>query len=346
MDDPWAIVVGLVVAGAIFAALWRSGRLSGGRTARGHRRDGPGAILRLRPDRRRGRKETKPRYGVDELARRLGLEADALRATRPWYREFEVPKRTGGMRHILAPDGPTKELQRRILRRLLARLPAHTAVHGFERGHSIVTNALAHERSAVVLKLDIQDFFGATKAARVRRMFRVIGWDREAARILTRLTTWDGGLPTGAPTSPRLANLVNVMVDARLAGLARREGATYTRYADDLTFSFATDDGDAVRRVIRDARRILWAERYELHMTRKLQVRRRWERQLVTGLVVNDRVAVPRSRRRWLRAVEHHVATGRPASLTAEALAGWRGFELMVESQAVESRTRPPAGAA
>jgi hypothetical protein len=347
MDDPGAILVGLVIVAAVaVATLWLNGRLPVGGTARGGRRDGAGAIGRQRPDRRRSRRQTKPRYGVDELARRLGLEADALGATRASYREFEIPKRTGGTRHILAPDGPTKELQRRILRRLLARLPADPAVHGFERGRSIVTNAVAHERSAVVLKLDIQDFFGATKAARVRRMFRVIGWDREAARILTRLTTWEGGLPTGAPTSPRLANLVNVMLDARLAGLARREGATYTRYADDLTFSFATDDGEPVRRVIRVVRRILWAERYELHTARKLQVRRRWERQLVTGLVVNDRVAVPRSRRRWLRAVEHHVATGRPASLTAEALAGWRGFELMVESQAAESRTRSPAGRA
>ena len=347
MDDVGGFIVAVVIAVAtLIFSLRLSGWRSRSRTVRSSHRVRPGETAGHRRDRRRSRKQTKPRYGVDELASRLGMEAGELRAVRASYREFEVPKRTGGTRHILAPDGPTKQLQRRILRRLLARLPAHAAAHGFERGRSIVTNAVAHERSAVVLKLDIQDFFGATRAARVRRMFRVIGWDREAAKILTRLTTWDGGLPTGAPTSPRLANLVNVMVDARLAGLARHEGAMYTRYADDLTFSFGTDDGDAVRRVIRGARRIVWAERYELHVARKLQVRRRWERQLVTGLVVNDRVAVPRSRRHWLRAVEHHVATGRPASLTAEALAGWRGLELMVESQAAESRARPPAGRA
>ena len=197
----------------------------------------------------------------------------------------------------------------------------------------------------MILKLDIRDFFGATKAARVRRYFRVIGWDREAAKVLTRLTTWDGGLPAGAPTSPRLANLVNVMLDARLAGLAAREGATYTRYADDLTFSFAVDDGAAVRRVIRVARAILWAERYELHLARKLQVRRRWERQVVTGLVVNDRTRLPRKTRRWLRAVEHHVAVGRPATLTPDALTGWHGLELMVASQAENGRVRPTTGA-
>ena len=340
------VVVGLLAAIVVIAAIVgiarRRSASGGGRRGSDHRVR-PRAIAGRRRERRRSRRQTTPRYGVDELARRLGLEAAELRSMRASYREFAVPKRTGGSRRILAPDAATKAVQRRILHRLLARLPAHTAVHGYERRRSIVTNALAHERAAVVLKLDLRDFFANTKAARVRRYFRVLGWDRETARILVRLTTYDGGLPAGAPSSPRLANLVNVMLDARLAGLARREGATYTRYADDLTFSFARDDGAAVRRVIRVARRILWAERYELHLAHKLQVRRRWERQLVTGLVVNDRVAIPRDRRRWLRAVEHHIATGRPATLTADALRAWQGLELMVEQQAAEGRAAPAA---
>jgi RNA-directed DNA polymerase len=343
MDDLgpriFALIVGLIVAVVVSRRVMtrRLGRGSPGRRSAGRTR--PGAIAGRRRERRRSRKATPPRHGVDELARRLGLSVEELRATRAAYRAFEIPKRAGGNRRILAPDSATKALQRRVLRRLLMRLPAHPAAHGYERGRSIATNAVVHEGAAVVLKLDIRNFFGATKAARVRRYFRVVGWDREAARILTRLTTWDGGLPAGAPTSPRLANLLNVMLDARLAGLATREGAVYTRYADDLTFSFATDDGAAVRRVIRVARRILRAERYELHLARKLQVRRRWERQLVTGLVVNDRVAIPRDRRRWLRAVEHHHATGLPATLAPEQLAAWQGLAVMIESQAEAART-------
>jgi RNA-directed DNA polymerase len=345
MDYVGAFPIAFIVAIAVIVlALWLGGRVGGP----GRKRAGPGTRTRpgstsgRRRERRRSRRQTKPRYGVDELARRLGMDEADLRAIRASYRYFTIPKRSGGDRLITAPDAATKQLQRRILRRVLARLPAHAAAHGFERGRSIVTNAVAHERAAVVLKLDVRDFFAATKASRVRRCYRVIGWDRESAKILTRLTTWDGGLPAGAPTSPRLANLVNVMLDARLAGLARREGATYTRYADDLTFSFAADDGAAVRRVIRVARRILWAERYELHLARKLQVRRRWERQLVTGLVVNHRARLPRDRRRWLRAVEHHAAVGRPTTISPEALAAWHGLELMVDSKAAELR----AGAA
>jgi hypothetical protein len=92
--------------------------------------------------------------GVDELARRLGMDAAGLRAFAPAYREARIPKRSGGTRRLLVPDGRTKALQRRILRRLLDRLRAHPAATGFERGRSIVHNALPHVGRAVVVKLD------------------------------------------------------------------------------------------------------------------------------------------------------------------------------------------------
>lgn len=274
------------------------------------------------------------RFDVDELARRLGVDAATLRSARPSYARFTIPKRSGGLREIVAPDPATKALQRRILHRLLARLPVHAACHGFERGRSIVSNAAPHAGREVVIRLDVKDFFRSTSARRVRRFFRVLGWNREAAGILTRLTTLDGGLPQGAPTSPRLANLVNIQLDARLAGLASTFLATYTRYADDLTFSFENGGHDWERPVIQATRRFLRQTGYELHLGRKLRVRRRHQRQLVTGLVVNERVALPRARRRWLRAVEHHIRTGRPATLTEAQLRGWHAFELMVERSA------------
>ncbi len=276
--------------------------------------------------------QTQARLDVDELARRLGTSVEDLRGARARYGRFSIPKRAGGQREILAPDAATKVLQRLILHRLLARLPVHPACHGFERGRSIVSNAAPHVGRPVVLRLDVRDFFAATSTRRVRRLYRVLGWDREAAAILTRLTTFAGGLPQGAPTSPRLANVVNVRLDARLAGLAAARGATYTRYADDLTFSFAADDPASIHGVIRAAKRFLRQEGYALHEGRKLRIRRQHERQLVTGLVVNMRPALPRPRRRWLRAVEHHIRAGRPATLTEAQVRGWRAFELMVEA--------------
>ena len=180
-------------------------------------------------------------HGVDELARRLGMAAGELRAVRPRYREFFLPKRSGGTRRILAPDQALKAVQRRILRRLLARLRSHPAATGFERGRSIVTNALPHVGRAVVVRMDLKDFFPSTRAGRVRAYFRRVGWDRAAAGLLTRLCTFEGGLPQGAPTSPRLGNLVNYYLDAQLTRKAARIKGVYTRYADDLTISFYRD---------------------------------------------------------------------------------------------------------
>ena len=299
------------------------------------RRRTPAFVQSVTRQRRWLRERTRSRHDLDELARRLGVTAAELRAFRPAYRTFEIPKRAGGKRTITAPDAATKAIQRRIHRRLLARLPAHATAHGFERQRSIVTNAVLHAGPAVLVKLDIQDFFGQTRAARIRRYWRILGWNREAARTLTRLTTDADGLPQGAPTSPRLANLVNIRLDARLAGIARTHGARYSRYADDLTFSFAADDGPAVRQLIHAVRNTVWSEgRYRLHVRRKTEIRRRHERQSITGLVVNGGAPrLSRARRHWLRAVEHRYYSGGAPTIDAAALRGWQAFEAMIELQ-------------
>lgn len=281
---------------------------------------------------------------VAELARRLGMEETALRAVEPRYREFTIPKRSGGTRRILAPAPELKTLQRRILRRLLDHLLTHPAVTGFEHGESIVTNAAAHVARPVVVRMDIKNFFESTRADRVEDYFRRIGWNAEAGRLLVKLTTHKGGLPQGAPTSPRISNLVNYGLDARLRGMAESVDAEYTRYADDLTFSFDADDPIAIHQTVRLVKLAAEEEGYALHARRKLHIRRQCDRQVVTGLVVNERVNLPRETRRWLRAVEHRAAKGRKATLSPAQLAGWRALQSMIETQSVEPpEEAPPA---
>jgi hypothetical protein len=277
--------------------------------------------------------------GVGELARRLGVGEAELLALVPRYRPFKVQKRSGGQRIIDEPEEDLKRVQRLILRRLLGRLRSHPAAHGFERGRSIVTAALPHARRAVVLRMDVRDFFLSTRSERVSAYFRRIGWGVEAAGLLARLCTQRGGLPQGAPTSPRLSNLLNFRLDARLAALARAHGAAYTRYADDMTFSFGSDDHETLVAVIRTTKKILRDEGYHLHTERKLRVLRPHTRQTVAGLVVNERVRLPRTTRRWLRAVEHRASAGRETTLTPAQLAGWRALRHMVDEQS-KSRDR------
>jgi RNA-directed DNA polymerase len=284
---------------------------------------------------------------VDELARRLGLSVESLESIRPCYREFNVAKRSGGVRRIAAPADELKELQRRILRRLLARLKVHSCAIGFRRGESFVTNARRHVGKQIVIHFDIKEFFHSISAKRVRRYFRAIGWNRPASRLLVRLVTVDGRLPQGAPTSPHLSNLVNHRLDARLAGLANEYDAIYTRYADDIVISLDDVQQD-LHPIIAAVISILHCEGYRPHLRKKFDVRRQHQRQEVTGLVVNTRANLPRTTRRWLRAVEHRTrqwdtrydasslaggAIARQPTLSKKQLAGWRALVRMVELQ-------------
>ncbi len=269
--------------------------------------------------------------GIAVIEALLGLSSKELRGLAGKYREFEVPKRTGGKRKIAAPEPELMRVQRMILRRILRKLTAHDAAMAFEKGRSIVTHAKAHANKAVVVRIDVKDFFGSITAARVNAYFRAVGWEKDAAELLTTLCTHRKSLPQGAPTSPRLANLVSIEMDARLTGLARKRGATYTRYADDITYSFDPDDGDAVRQLVGTTKLVLEDYGLQQHMKKKLRIRRKHQQQLVTGLVVNEGVCLPRRKRRWLRAVEHRLATGGKATLTPAQMAGWKAFRMSID---------------
>lgn len=275
-----------------------------------------------------------PGFDPAGVSARLGMGVVDLMTVPVEYDEFTIPKRRGGLRKIFAPRPEIKTLQKRILRRVLGRLKAHKAAMGFERGRSIVTHARLHAGAAVLVRMDIRDFFPTTRAERVQAYFQAIGWSPEAANLLTKLCTYEGHLPQGAPTSPRLSNLVNYGLDARLTGVARKLGATYSRYADDLMFSFAADDRDAIGVAIRVTKLTCAEYGYILHLKQKLSIRRRHQRQAVTGLVVNDgHIRLPREVRRRLRAVRHRAATGGNPSLTPDQLAGWAALEKMIARQ-------------
>lgn len=271
-------------------------------------------------------------FGIDELARRLDVSVEELIGFSPDYTERFIEKRSGGTRRLLVPTSDLKDLQHRILKRLMARLSVHPAATGFEPGTSIVHNAAQHIDQAVVICMDIRDFFPQTTAERVTAYFQRIGWNREAAELLTKLTTWEDGLPQGAPTSPRLSNLVNHVLDARIERFVDRRKGTYTRYADDICISFPKDYPKRIRGTVQVVRRHLKAFGYEPN-GKKTRILRQHQQQKVTGLVVNDRVNVPRHIRRKLRAVEHRLNTGQRATMTREQLDGWKALLAMVEKQ-------------
>jgi RNA-directed DNA polymerase len=269
-----------------------------------------------------------------ELAAALSLSVPQLRwlvfhaevASRVHYVSFTVPKRTGGVRTLSAPHRKLAAAQEWTLRSILDRLPVAPPAHGFVAGRSILTNARLHARRAVVVNLDLEAFFPSIALPRVRSVFQRLGYSPAVATILAllctecprRLVTYDGkpyhvaigprGLPQGACTSPALSNQVARRLDRRLAGLAAKLGLTYTRYADDLTFSGDAALNDRVGYLMARVRHLAEAEGFAVN-EKKSRVLRRNAAQSVTGLVVNDRPGVPRSEVRRVRAILHRAKT-------------------------------------
>ena len=268
-----------------------------------------------------------------ELIDRLALtESDVQSISVPEYHEVHIPKSGGGTRRLEIPDARTLAMQRRILHRLLGRLRCHPAAVGFEPGLSIVDAAQPHTNKRIVIRIDIQRFFESTAAERVEQYFRHIGWNDDAVQFLMTMVTWNGHLPQGAATSPRLSNLVNARLDTALQKVAQRFHGDYTRYADDITLSFNFWSGRKARGVVQIVRRALTQAGYRMN-GRKTRILRRHQRQHVMGLTVNKEVSISRAKRRQLRAARHRHSLGQEATMSVSELKGWDAFQQMVEQQ-------------
>ncbi len=244
-------------------------------------------------------------------------------------------------------------MQRQILDKLLALVPTHPAAHGFVPGRSTVTNAAHHTGARLVLKFDLKDFFPTIHYYRVVGLFARLGYpvgngrfatdddSRHVAPTLARLCCYtpdprrwgNAVVPQGAPTSPAISNLV-CRLDARLDGLARRNNGAYTRYADDLTFSFK-DAALGVGRFRWWVDQVCHQEGFVVNQG-KFHVIRSSQRQLVTGIVVNDELRVPRELRRRFRAILHNCqahgieSQARDHPRFAEYLRGFASYVHMV----------------
>lgn len=265
-----------------------------------------------------------------DVARALGIEIPQLRwlafhseaAERTHYVYFDVPKRSGGTRHLAAPHERLAAAQQWILTSILERLPVEEPAHGFVKARSTVTNASPHVGQHVVVNLDLSDFFPSIGFRRVRGVFRRLGYSEAVATVLALLCTeaprrvveYDGrryfvavgerALPQGACTSPALSNQVARKLDRRLRGMAARRGWTYTRYADDLTFSAGRERAAEVPMLMARVRHVVEEEGFAVNPL-KGRVQRPMGRQEVTGIVVNQRLGLRRDEVRRLRAILH-----------------------------------------
>ncbi len=252
---------------------------------------------------------------LDDLAAYFGYtdyeKLKGLIYPKPRYTSFEIPKRSGGFRTIDAPKRRLKQHQRKLSRDLTAIFGnLSSAAHGFVLGRSVVTNALVHVGRKSVVRVDLQDFFHQIHFGRVKGVFLAPPFDLpdDVSTVLAHLCCHEGVLPQGAPTSPPITNFICLALDRRLRQLARRYKARYTRYSDDLNFSFPSQslsqipaemftvsfiDGRAIVEAGPLVAEIVKKQGFTINPTKTRGVDRE-KRQVVTGIVVNDGLSVPR----------------------------------------------------
>lgn len=248
-----------------------------------------------------------------------------------------VKKRSGGERLIEEPKRMLCATQRRIAKTILNAVPPHSAAHGFTKRKSVRSFTTPHVGRAFVARLDLVDFFANVRRPRVFGLFRAIGYPDRVAWMLAGLCTnqtpalafkangtWeqrqrfmDPHLPQGAPTSPAIANLCAYLLDVRLSAAAAKFGATYTRYADDLAFSGDSSLQRAWPEFRSLAAGIARDEDFTVNM-RKVRAMGRSRRQLVAGVVLNDRLNVSRDDFDALKAMLHNCVEFGPESQNRE----------------------------
>lgn len=249
------------------------------------------------------------------------------------YTEFEISKQSGGTRKIAAPTSKLKKLQTNLsnlLTNCLFELETSGErnspfIQGFVREKSIVTNARLHRNKRWVLNIDIEDFFGSINFGRVRGIFiadKAFKLDPAVATLIAQISCRNNFLPQGAPTSPIISNIVARPLDIKLIDFANRYGLRYSRYADDITFStrkkeFPTElasrtaDEETHYWILSEGLRHTFIKSGFTINDKKTRLQYRDSRQVVTGLVVNERVNVTRELRKTVRAmVNTQVTTG------------------------------------
>lgn len=161
------------------------------------------------------------------------------------YRVYKIPKRTSGHRVIAQPSRELKKYQRAFLE--IQSLPIHEAAMAYRKGLSIKDNALRHKNNRYLLKLDLENFFNSISSHLFWHVWQSIQLTpSEKDKLeMERLLFWcpskvSGGplvLSIGAPSSPLVSNFFMYDFDMVISEFCSKKDITYTRYADDLTFS-------------------------------------------------------------------------------------------------------------
>lgn len=239
------------------------------------------------------------------------------------YRKHSIPKGNGKFRVLYEPNPDLKSWQLLALQEMYKTKP-HPCNHGFVPGKSISTNAQEHVGRKFVLSMDIKSFFPNTTQNKVEKILTRFfpDWVEFLPRFI-----WKNHVPQGAPTSPWIANFALFDFDVFIDELCKTNNISYTRYADDLTFSY--DDKSNTKLLFSTVNKEL--NRYGYWLSKKkTHLMPHWKRQKVTGFVVNKKLNLPYEVRNSLRAYNHLNNNGKWDTQDLDWLTGMNGYGGMI----------------
>ncbi|MDX6497057.1 MAG: hypothetical protein QOG23_317 [Blastocatellia bacterium] len=256
------------------------------------------------------------------------------------YKEYKIPKRTGGQRTIHHPARELKLLQYWLLRNVLKLLPVHPSATAYQKGSSIRLNAAAHVANNYILRVDFQDFFPSLTGSDVVTLLQAnrdkltdVDLTDADITLMRQIVCRFDCLTIGAPTSPLISNAIMFEFDVEWSGIAQAEEVTYTRYADDLYFS--TNQPNVLQGILGSLRESLNVGRGPtLRINdRKTAFSSRKRRRLAAGLVLTSdrKISIGRDKKRMLKALVNKLKNKELEPERVAYLRGWIAYLRSVE---------------
>lgn len=216
-----------------------------------------------------------------------------------YYRTFYIPKKNGGRRCLKEPYPSLKEIQNWLKEYILKKCDISRFAKAYAPKRNVYENVRFHKKHAVVIKFDVEDFFGSINKWQVTSLFKKMGYNENLAEILANLCCLDNHLPQGAPTSPYLSNIFAKQIDDRLSKYLLKRKLYYTRYSDDITIS-GNITNEQISQIMSFCNYLLSSYGLKLNQE-KTKILRQHQKQYVTGVVVNDKISIDKKIKKKIR---------------------------------------------
>lgn len=244
---------------------------------------------------------------LSSIEKDLGFSAKTLyglsNSLEKHYHTVYLPKSDGSKRKLSVPDLILKLVQKSIADNILIQYPISKYAKAYKPGSSIQKNARPHVGKKKILKLDIEGFFDHILYSRVKdTVFYEEKYSESIRILLTMLCYYNDSLPQGAPTSPAITNIIMYDFDETVGAFCNEKNIAYTRYCDDMTFSGCFDEREIISFVKGELRKLgLFLK------NRKTAVISASKRQVVTGIVVNEKMNVTKDYKKTIRQEIYYI---------------------------------------